>query len=60
VSPPKLGFFFGGFEVTYPPFLRVLKLMVHLFLPNLSPFEGYGGVEIWKIWGVEISGGPDR
>ncbi len=51
MSPPKLGFFLGGFEVTYPPFLRVLKPMVHLFLPNLSPFGRYGG--------CEISGGPD-
>jgi hypothetical protein len=26
--PTKIGFFFGGFEVTYPPFSRVLKPMV--------------------------------
>jgi hypothetical protein len=51
--PTKIGFFFLGFEVTYPPpFSRVLKPMVKKSHHNLSPFGRYGG--------YEISRGPDR
>jgi len=51
-DPTKIEFFFLGFEVTYPPFSRVLKPMVKKSHHNLSPFARYGG--------FEISGGPDR
>jgi hypothetical protein len=44
--PTKIGFFFLGFEVTYPPpFSRVLKPMVKKSHHNLSPFGRYGGMK---------------
>jgi hypothetical protein len=50
--PTKIGFFFWGFEVTYPPIFKGSESNGAIKFPNLSPFERYGG--------CEISGGPDR
>jgi len=45
-------YFFWVLKWPTPPFFRVLVIMVHLFLPNLSSFGIYAG--------YEISGGLDR
>jgi hypothetical protein len=44
--PTKIGFFFLGFDVTYPPIFKVLKPMVKKSDHNCSPFGRYGGYEI--------------
>jgi hypothetical protein len=46
--PTKIGFFFWGFEVTYPPppIFEVFEANGAFILPNLSPFGRYGGCEI--------------
>jgi hypothetical protein len=50
VSPPKLGFFFWGFEVTYPPILKGSESNGAIKFPYT--------ITIWKIWGgVKFQGG---
>jgi hypothetical protein len=44
----KFEFLFWDFEVTYPPFLRVLIVMVCLFLLNCSPSARDRGYENFK------------
>jgi hypothetical protein len=46
--PTKFEFLFWDFEVTYPPFLTILIVMVCLFLSNYSPFARYGGYEKFR------------
>ncbi len=40
-----------SFEVTYPPFSSVLKLLVELFLPKSVRFSRYGRFEVFGLHG---------
>jgi hypothetical protein len=42
--PTKIGIFFGGFDVTYPPIFEGFESNGAIKLPYI--------ITIWKIWGV--------
>jgi hypothetical protein len=50
--PTKIGFFFGGFEMTYPPIFEGSE--------SNGAIKFSYTITIWKIWGCEISGGLDK
>jgi len=48
--PPYYDFLFWDFEVIYPPFSKVLIIMVYSFFPNCSLIGRYGGFILeWMV-----------